>query len=338
MKNQLLASFLGLLFACLPLSEASAQTTGQLLDVVCMETNVGEFCIRLFPEDAPATVANFLKYVNDTDYNNTLIHRSARIEGRNFVIQGGGYTFDNNVGPQTIPKDAPVVNEFKRPNIRGTVAMAKSADNPNSATSEWFINLADNRGGIPSLDTQNGGFTVFGEVVIGMDVVDSIARLPALDISGYLGPVFGETPLLDYDSNIVETDFVKVTRAFTTQRDPNAPTATDPFPHLTTTVKYSGAAFLAPVQWTDGRLYRMIFVQDTAVLPPAYSFKVDTTLITLLNDKGQDRAIYDGEFLTIPSVKIPGSIVTDVRLRVTDKRTLKFDLVDFIRYSGQGPL
>ncbi len=334
MKNQLLASFLGLLLACLPLSEASAQSTTSLLDVVCLETNMGEFCIRLFPEDAPATVANFLKYVNDTDFNNTIIHRS--VPG--FVIQGGGFSFDNNFGPQAVPKDAPVVNEFKRSNIRGTVAMAKSEGNPNSATSEWFVNLGNNGGGTAALDTQNGGFTVFGEVVIGMSVVDNIARLPALDISGYLGAVFTETPLLNYDNNIVDTDFVKITRAYVTQRDPNAPTTTDPFPNITTTVNYSGAAFQAPVQWTDGRLYRMIFVQDTAVLPPAYSFKIDTTLILLMTDKGQDRAIYDGEFLTIPSVKIPGGIVTDVRLRVTDKRTLKFDLVDFNRYSGEGPL
>jgi peptidyl-prolyl cis-trans isomerase A (cyclophilin A) len=330
MKNQILASLLGLLLLCLPLSETAAQDT--LLDVVCFETTMGEFCIRLYPEDAPQTVANFLKYVTDGDYNNTFFHRS--IPG--FVLQGGGFSYDNNAGPIAVPKDAPVVNEFKRSNTRWTVAMAKAEGNPNSATSEWFINLADNSGGQVALDSQNGGFTVFGEVVTGFTIVENIVRLPALNLSNIIGPAFEDVPLVDYDSTILSSDFVTITRAFQTQRDPNAGTPTDPFPNVTTTASFTATAFQVPVAWTDGHLYRMYL--STTSTPPTYVFTVETSFIVLLNDKGQDRARFDGSYLTIPSVKIPGGIVTNVKLRLTDPRTLEFTLESFERYTGAQPL
>jgi peptidyl-prolyl cis-trans isomerase A (cyclophilin A) len=329
MKNQLLASLLALLLVCLPLSQASAQSA--VIDVVCFETNMGEFCVRLFPEEAPQNVANFLKYVNEGDYNNTFFHRS--IPG--FVLQGGGFSWNASFGPVEVPKDPPVVNEFNRSNTRGTLAMAKAEGNPNSATSEWFINLADNGA---NLDNQNGGFTVFGEVVIGMNIVDNMARQPVLNLANSLGGAFTNTPMLDFDQQFAATDFITITRAFQTQRDPSAPIGDDPFPNVSTTVNYSSAAFLAPVQWTDGNLYRMIFVQSTTILPPTYVFAVETKMITQLNDKGQSRATFDGTFLTIPSVKIPGGIVTDVRFRLTDSRTLEFTLESFNRYTGEQPL
>jgi peptidyl-prolyl cis-trans isomerase A (cyclophilin A) len=107
-------------------------------------------------------------------YNNTVIHRS--VPG--FVIQGGGFTPDGN-GIQTFP---PIVNEFSpsRPNVAGTIAMAKTSD-PNSATSQWFINLADNSSSLD--DTANsGGFTVFGSVINNtMSTVNAIAALPVAD-------------------------------------------------------------------------------------------------------------------------------------------------------------
>src|SRR5688500_1999322 len=122
MKNLLLAPLLGLLLLCLPLTQASAQ--GDVIDVVCFETTLGEFCVRLFPEDAPQTVANFLKYVNDGDFNGTFFHRNP--QPYNFVLQGGGFSFIDGQGPVEVPKDPPVVNEFKRSNTRGTLAMAKA--------------------------------------------------------------------------------------------------------------------------------------------------------------------------------------------------------------------
>ncbi|MGP1609439.1 MAG: peptidylprolyl isomerase [Burkholderiales bacterium] len=324
-----------MLLLCLPLTQASAQ--GNVIDMVCFDTNLGEFCVRLFPEDAPQTVANFLKYVNDGDYNNTIFHRSVS----NFVLQGGGFSFNQNFGAVEVPKDPPVVNEFNRSNTRGTLAMAKADGNPNSATSEWFINLADNGPAglnLPGLDSQNGGFTVFAEVITGMNVVDNIARQPTFNLINVLGGAFEDTPLLNFDDQFVASDFITINRAFQTQRDPDAPTANDPFPNLITTAIYSNVAFLMPVQWTDGSLYRMIFIQSTTILPPAYVFTVDTTTIITQTDKGQSRATFDGQYLTIPSVKIPGGIVTDVRLRLTDSRTLEFTLESFNRYTGEEPL
>ena len=133
---------------------------------VLFTTTQGNFDVKLTEWQTPATVANFLNYVNSGRYNGTVIHRSEPGPPP-FVIQGGGYTLGTNPsGDPTgthITTDAPVVNEFSpsRPNLRGTIAMAKTSD-PNSATSEWFVNLSNNT----SLDSPNnsGGFTTFGTV------------------------------------------------------------------------------------------------------------------------------------------------------------------------------
>jgi peptidyl-prolyl cis-trans isomerase A (cyclophilin A) len=335
MKNQLLATLLRLLLVCLPVTGAFAQQADpDIVEVVCFKTNMGEFCLRLFPEDAPQTVANFLKYVNDGDYDGVVLHRS--VPG--FVVQTGGYRFDNQVGFTTIPKDANVVNEFKRSNTRGTVAMAKLGNDPNSASSEWFVNLVDNTTAEDNLDIQNGGFTVFGEVVIGMEVVDNISRLPTRDISGIFGAPFERTPMLGYDNFFTSDYFVTVTDAGVEQRDITpAPTVDDPFPGVVTVATYASNVFAAPIQWTDGRLYRMIFVQNGTTGPP-YVFTVDTLLITAPVDNGQPRAVFDGEYLTIPSVRVPGGIITDARLKLSDRRVLEFTLESFNRYTGEQPL
>jgi cyclophilin family peptidyl-prolyl cis-trans isomerase len=128
--------------------------------------------------------------VNNSRYNGTFIHRS--VPG--FVIQGGGYTY--NAGTNLVAHIAtfsPVVNEFGISNLAGTIAMAKLGGDPNSATSEWFFNLADNSA---NLDSQNGGFTVFGRVVgSGMTTVNNIAALPIYDIDGSSGTTFDDVPL-----------------------------------------------------------------------------------------------------------------------------------------------
>lgn len=162
--------------------------------VVRMETSLGGFNIELL-DSAPKTVTNFLDYVSRDAYDFTVIHRS--IPG--FVVQGGGYNpFFGTL--QHIPTNSPVQNEFdvSRSNVRGTIAMAKLSEDapgggPDSATSEWFINLADNSGAPNNLDTQNGGFTVFARVIApGMNVVDAIAALPtSANIPGFPAiPVF----------------------------------------------------------------------------------------------------------------------------------------------------
>jgi cyclophilin family peptidyl-prolyl cis-trans isomerase len=131
--------------------------------------------IILYQAATPATVANFLAYVNGAGqgaYDGAMIHRSIP----NFVIQGGGYRPIGGSAFESVTDLAPVVNEPGLENVRGTLSMAKLGGNPDSATNEWFVSLVDNRG---NLDFQNGGFSVFGRVAgDGMSVVDAIAALP----------------------------------------------------------------------------------------------------------------------------------------------------------------
>jgi len=143
--------------------------------IVEMQTNMGNIDIQLFDNLAPKTVENFLSYVNSGAYNNSFFHRS--IPG--FIIQGGGYTWTAASGASMITQGAAVVNEFAESNLPGTIAMAKLGSSPNSATDEWFFNLVDNSS---NLDNQNGGFTVFGQVIgNGMSVVNAIAALTVVD-------------------------------------------------------------------------------------------------------------------------------------------------------------
>lgn len=168
--------------------------------VVEFQTALGNFSVNLFDETTPATVANFLDYVNNGAYTDSIVHRTEPA----FVIQGGGFTFDGSLPINDIPQNAPVTNEPELSNVRGTIAMAKRGGDANSATNQWFISLADNAS---VLDGQNGGFTVFGIVTgNGMDVVDAIAALPRFNRSD-LGAAFATLPLRDYTDPTVDPDF-----------------------------------------------------------------------------------------------------------------------------------
>ena len=162
---------------------------------VRMQTTLGAIDVNLYDSAAPRTVSNFLAYVNSGAYRNSFIHRS--VPG--FIIQGGGFVWDD--ASRTVAgvvTGAPVINEFSplRSNRRGTIAMAKLGSDPNSATSQWFINLVDNGSG---LDTQNGGFTVFGEISApSMAVVDAIANLPLINA----GSPFDTLPIVGTLVNI----------------------------------------------------------------------------------------------------------------------------------------
>ena len=194
--------------------------------------NDGIAQVLLFDQDgqgAPGTVANFNNYVEDGDYVNSIIHRS--IPG--FVVQGGGFVIDESLAINAVPTDDPIANEFstERSNVEGTIAMAKLADDPDSATSQWFFNLSDNSTNINpetgediGLDVQNGGFTVFGELLSATDaqVVDAIAEIPFFDLSQQLGGAFTSTPIDIEDPNSpidgVE-DFVRYESITVSQQD-----------------------------------------------------------------------------------------------------------------------
>jgi cyclophilin family peptidyl-prolyl cis-trans isomerase len=160
---------------CAPVAQANT--------IVQFDTTLGSFDVSLDDGVAPATVANFLSYVQQGAYDGTIVHRSVP----NFVIQGGGYNDDFT----SVVQRAPIAYEQGLSNMRGTIAMARTAD-LNSATSQWFINTVDNT----SLDTAQ--YAAFGQVLgDGMKVVDAIAALPRYNLSNFAGNAFTEVPLHD---------------------------------------------------------------------------------------------------------------------------------------------
>ena len=147
-------------------------------------TTMGEFVVELDPQKAPKTVENFLQYVKDKHYDGTVFHRV--IDG--FMIQGGGFTADMKQKPTRAPVPLEAGNGLK--NDRGTIAMARTGD-PNSATSQFFINVKNNDM-LNAPNPDGHGYTVFGKVVGGMDVVDKI-RAARTGNKGGMGDVPLET-------------------------------------------------------------------------------------------------------------------------------------------------
>jgi peptidyl-prolyl cis-trans isomerase A (cyclophilin A) len=137
---------------------------------VKFSTSAGDFVLELYPDKAPKTVDNFLRYVSDKHFDGTIFHRVMD----NFMIQGGGFTPDMQQKPTREPVMLEANNGLK--NDRGTVAMARTS-NPNSATAQFFINVVDNRG-LNAPNPDGYGYTVFGKVISGMDVVDKIRQTP----------------------------------------------------------------------------------------------------------------------------------------------------------------
>jgi peptidyl-prolyl cis-trans isomerase A (cyclophilin A) len=134
--------------------------------MIRFETSHGAFTVELFPKEAPVTVENFLKYVDDGFFDGTIFHRI--VPG--FVIQGGGLTADF----ASKKTRAPISNEAKNglKNTRGSLSMARTSD-INSATSQFFVNLKDN--GFLDHGPRDYGYAVFGRVTDGMEVIDRIA-------------------------------------------------------------------------------------------------------------------------------------------------------------------
>jgi VCBS repeat-containing protein len=184
-----------------PLGAESLEDRRLLTITVTFQTSLGNFDVELYDQSAPLTVQNFLNYVRDNDFDGSIFHRS--VPG--FIVQGGGFKTDFS----QVPADPAVQNEPGISNTRGTIAMAKLGGNPNSATNQWFFNLADNSS---NLNNQNGGFTVFGKVLgNGMQIVDAIAALATTNRGG----AFTNLPVRNYSSGtptaeqlVVVTDIV----------------------------------------------------------------------------------------------------------------------------------
>lgn len=152
---------------------------------VRMETTKGVVVIELYPDKAPKTVENFLRYVNAGKYDGTIFHRVIK----RFMNQGGGFTPDF----KKVETFAPIKNEADNglKNKRGTIAMARTGD-PNSATNQFFVNTVDNTFLDHTSKSPSGwGYCVFGTVVDGMNVMDRIAKVP----TGASGPFQQDVPL-----------------------------------------------------------------------------------------------------------------------------------------------
>jgi cyclophilin family peptidyl-prolyl cis-trans isomerase len=163
-------------------TSSAAQESDPEHPVVRIDTDLGAITLRLDPASAPGTVRNFLNYVSDGFYNDTSFHYVAP----GSMILGGGYTVDGRAKPTKFP---PIRNEAHNglKNLRGTVAMARDAAVLDSATSQFFINLADAPQRDHKGDSPEGyGYCVFGEVVDGLEVAERIADSPTQDRGGDL--------------------------------------------------------------------------------------------------------------------------------------------------------
>jgi autotransporter-associated beta strand protein len=179
-------------------------------------TTISSVQVQLFNTQAPITVNNFLLYIDAGDYDWSLVHRSVPA----FVVQGGDVRV-NAAGTawEYVPSYGTITNEFdpSRSNVRGTIAMAKQPGNPNSASNQWFFNVADNSA---NLDTQNGGFTVFGQVLgTGMELVDYLnglrsyaqymSEIDPANSATYYNSYFAAAPVVEFTDG--SADFVLVT-------------------------------------------------------------------------------------------------------------------------------
>ena len=279
--------------------------------VACFNSVSGQFCIEIFEAQAPVTTSNFISYTSSGAYTQGIFHRS--VPG--FVVQAGGYKIALNSNNQpslfSVNTFPPIANEFGISNTRGTVAMAKIADDPNSATSQWFVNLKDNSS---NLDHANGGFTVFGRIVFdGMNVIDAIASLPVVSVN----QILKEIPLVNYDAtkpttldNLVQISDVKITDV--------------------TGIFHAGSLNFAVDIGANSPGYRvnLKLIQDS----PDFIFELDPTSIEALSAKPANTAIFSTQdgLLTIPNVMIePFIAVKNVVMRRSNPDSYQFRLENY---------
>lgn len=281
---------------------------GQAQTQVKVSTTLGEFTLELFDTAAPGTVENFLNYVTSGRFNESVVHRSVP----NFVIQGGQYVIPAGTTQLSqIAIDGTIANEFNQSNLRGTVAMAKVAGDPDSATSQWFINVADN----VSLDSQNGGFTVFGRVLAeGMQVVDAINQLPRVALAASLN----ELPVVNFSGSVTRENLVLVDMELVAAE--RAP-ASNRFDETT-------EQLVLKIDAGDSGFVQVAFSVESQ--SPQVIIRALAESVTALDESGEDFATFDettGQLL-IPGLEIGGQIVyRNLLFLLTDAVNLLFSLV-----------
>lgn len=296
-----------LLLALLPLSIQAVHAS----TFVQVNTSLGNFLVELLDSTTPGTVSNFLNYVNSGRYNGTAVHRSVP----DFVIQGGWLTFDESVNNfSTIAADPNIVNEPGISNTRGTIAMAKVAGDPDSANSQWFINLSDANTG---LNSSNGGFTVFGRVLgDGMDVVDAISNLPITTINGGPLPQGGSPfPLINFNGGtLLNANFVSVSMAVV----PGPANYVEPITNLLRVKVDGGAAGMASVSFT---------VNSTS---PEAVIQLNLESIVGLTETATDFATFDEATgrLVLPELVVDGVVAyQNLVFQLTNPELFQFTLV-----------
>ncbi|MFM1896254.1 MAG: hypothetical protein RLZZ385_1328 [Pseudomonadota bacterium] len=292
---------------CLLLGAASGWAHGQTR--VLVTTPMGQFTIQLLLQDAPGTVANFLSYVQSGAYDGTFVHR-AEVTPNPFVIQGGWLRLDESTNSANAIATLPnIKNEFRRSNLRGTVAMAKVAGDPDSANSQWFVNLADNS----FLDSSNGGFTVFGQIdAAGMAVVDAISRLPVANLNASLPT----TPVINWtgQTQLRNTNLVTVTMTALASHALNPTTGQ------------------IDIQVDAGSAGRLALSLDIVSLSPEGVVQVDAASVKPLAGNVSNLATFteSDNLLRIPELWVDGVVgYRNVVFRLTDAQTLRFTLVSF---------
>jgi peptidyl-prolyl cis-trans isomerase A (cyclophilin A) len=314
LKRELRMVFFGLMAAasllCMPLqTQALDARQGTIVQI---STSLGDFSIELFDKITPITVANFLGYVNSGAYDGTFIHRSES----NFVIQGGWLVFNEpNNELETIAIGSTIENEPGISNTRGTLAMAKMDSDPNSATSQWFVNIGDNSS---NLDVQNGGFTVFARVLDnGMGVVDAINALPrAVLVNGRID----KAPVVNYNGvNLTAANLVELSMSVV-QTTANGHNTFDNSTGLLNVSIDAGATGLFYLSFS-------LFTNEPAVVIQAQQ---DT--IVSLPETVANMATFDGASgqLVIPELLIDGAVAfRNIIFQLSDAENLLFTLLSF---------
>ena len=190
----LFAAALASLFISAPAQAAPECTASLDRSLVRMETNLGPIEILLCDVDVPVTVANFLQYVDEGAYTQTgFVHRSVQAEYS--IVQGGGFFISGATFVAAVVTRPPIALELAGlKNLRGTIAMARTSA-LDSATSQWFINTQDNSEFDEGNPEGNPPYAVFGEIVLGMEVVDAMAAQGIWQLNPTL---LSEVPLIDY--------------------------------------------------------------------------------------------------------------------------------------------